>query len=98
MRSEAHDFLRWVIEVAGDATVGIHTREQPYGLEEFEPVGLAIEHSGDRPTRYINIFRPARGSHCRSTSFLCRVRTRNWLKLFNETYIPRKCSSTAAKR
>src|ERR1039457_2215143 len=98
IRRETHHFACRVVEPAHHVALRRHPRHQPDRLEELEQVRFSLEQVRDRPARYSSIFWPARGGHCRRTSFRCRVRTRSWLKLFIETYKPRKYSSTLANR
>ncbi len=95
---EPHHLGGGVIEAPHGLPARQESRQQAHSLEELEAEGFPFKPGCDARGGYSKILCPALGGHCLRTSFLCGVLTTSWLKLFIETYSPRKHSSTAANR
>src|SRR5581483_9372612 len=99
--TEAHHFLLRRHEVSHRRAMRQNALQHLHRLVEFHRVRMVLQQpaqAGLLRKRYSNTRFPARGGHSQSTSFRWRVRAASTLKLFSDTYSPRKCSSRLANR
>jgi hypothetical protein len=98
MHGETHRLRVRRYKVAHGRSPGRKALQQLNGLEELKAIGLPAKMGLHRIGYYSKILCPALGGHSFNTPFRCWVLASSWLKLFMETYRPKKFSITCANR